>query len=241
LDDLKWTRVDPRSTVLTRPSKFPSDQGVFKDNVLYLPGELKGRLNEEELDPLVASSLILHSDPKIRQKEILSVTGFMIVPFFLLIAVIALAGPLLEPGTIFTYISTIALLFSAFLILFGGGYLIARTQRSLVLASDKKASELVGKDSLLQTLKKLGEMNLPDQARLKKRKNYLIANYQDSYRPSIDERIVRKIRTLPPLRNCKTDREEGRLRILVRVYNEWSCVYRSIRWSCRSWAFAFSN
>ena len=189
LDDLKWTNLDPRSTIMTGPSNFPSDQGVFKDNVLYLPGELKGRLRGEELDPLVASSLILHSDTKIRRREILSTAGFIIVPFFLLIAVLALVGPLVEPGTIFAYISIAILVFSAFLILFGGGYLIARTQRSLVLESDKKAAKIVGKDSLLRTLKKLDELNLPDQERLKKRKNYLVANYRDSYRPSIDERI----------------------------------------------------
>jgi len=174
---------------MTGPSNFPSDQGVFKDNVLYLPGELKGRLRGEELDPLVASSLILHSDPKIRRKETLSFAGFLIVPLFLLIAVLALVGPLAEPGTIWACISIVLLVFSAFLVLFGGGYLIARTQRSLVLESDKKAAEVVGKDSLLRTLKKLHEMHLPDQERLKKRKNYLIANFQDSYRPSIDERI----------------------------------------------------
>lgn len=113
----------------------------------------------------------------------------MIGSFFLLIIVLALVGPLVEPGKIFACMSILALIFSAFLILFGGGYLIARSERGLVLESDRKAAEIVGRESLLLALKKLGDMHLPDQGRLKKRKSYLIANYHDSYRPSIDERI----------------------------------------------------
>jgi hypothetical protein len=189
LDDLKWAHADPRSNILTGSNVFPSDQGVVKDNVLYLPGELKGRLQENELDPLIGSSLILHSDPKISRKATLAVTGFMIIPLFLLIAVLALVGPILEPGTIITWAFTVGIVISAFLIIFGGGYLIARTQRRMVLDADRKAAGLVGKEPLVQTLKKLAEMELPDQQRLKKRRNYLLANYDDSSRPSLDERI----------------------------------------------------
>jgi Zn-dependent protease with chaperone function len=168
---------------------MPSDQGVLKDKVLYLPGELKGRLEQDELDPLIGSSLIRHSDPRIRLKESLAFTGFVTIPLFLLRTAMALIGPILEPGTIVAGVVTLVLVMSAFVIIFGGGYLLARTERSFVLESDRKTAGLIGKEPLLRTLKKLAEMDLPDQRRLKKRRNYLLANYDDSYKPSIDDRI----------------------------------------------------
>jgi hypothetical protein len=189
LDDLKWAHGDPRSNIMTGANKFPSDQGVVKDSVLYLPGELKGKLQGDELDPLIGSSLILHSDPKISRKASLAVAGFMIIPLFLLIAVLGLVGPILEPGTIVTWVFTVGIVVSAFVIIFGGSYMIARTQRRMVLDSDRKAAGLIGKEPMLRTLKKLADMDLPDQQRPKKRRNYLLANYDDSSRPSIDERI----------------------------------------------------
>ena len=157
--------LDPSRKKHVTPYVSADDKGAFRRQTI-----------SSQTDPLDASSRIRRSDPKIRRREILASAGFVIGPFFLLIIVLALVGPLVEPGTIFAYISIVALIFSAFLILFGGGYLIARTERSLVLESDRKAAEIVERESLLLALKKLGDMHLPDQEPLKKRKNYLIAN-----------------------------------------------------------------
>src|SRR5690348_8455401 len=71
-------------------------------------------------DLLDVSSHVLRSDPKIRRKEILSISGFMIIPLFVLLIVLATVGPLVRPGTVLSDIWIIAITVSPFVILFEG-------------------------------------------------------------------------------------------------------------------------
>jgi Zn-dependent protease with chaperone function len=76
-----------------------------------------------------------------------------------------------------------------FVVIFYGGYLISMTIRRLWLEADRITAKVIGRETLLEAFKKMRDEGFPDEGRLGIRRNYLLANPQDSQRPSISERI----------------------------------------------------
>jgi Zn-dependent protease with chaperone function len=170
---------------------MPSDQCVIKNDILYLPVALRG-LGEDRLRPIIASSIIFYYNRRIRTKEILAPLGFLVAPLFALIGTLALVGPILAPGGPPTLLSLLAIpLFVVwpFVVIFYGGYLVSMATRRLWLEADKIAAMVIGRETLLEAFKKIRDMGFSDESRLGVRRNYLLANIQDSQRPSLSERI----------------------------------------------------
>jgi Zn-dependent protease with chaperone function len=125
-------------------------------------------------------------------KETLALVGFLLAPMIAFIATLALVGPILAPGgppTILSLLSIPLVVATPFVIIFYGGYLTSITIRRLWLEADRITAKSIGKEPLLEALKKIGNTGFSDESRLRKRRNYLLANSQDSQRPSLSERI----------------------------------------------------
>jgi Zn-dependent protease with chaperone function len=81
-----------------------------------------------------------------------------------------------------------------FVVIFYGGYLISMTIRRLWLEADRITARVISRETLLEALKKMRDEGFPDESRLGRRRNYLLANSQDSQRPSLSERIDNLVR-----------------------------------------------
>jgi hypothetical protein len=196
LKGLSWASLDPRSSI-RMVSDMPSDQCVIKNDILYLPVALRGRLGEDQLRPIIASSIVFYYTPRIQMKENLALVGFLLAPMLALIVTIALAGPILAPGGPPTLLSLLAVpLFVVwpFVVIFYGGSLISMTIRRLWLEADRITARVISRETLLEALKKMRDGGFPDESRLGRRRNYLLANSQDSQRPSLSERIDNLVR-----------------------------------------------
>ncbi len=170
---------------------MPSDQCVIKNDILYLPVVLRG-LGEGQLRPIIASSIIFYYTPRIQIKENLALFGFLPAPLLAFIVILALVGPILAPGGPPSLLSLLAIpvvVALPFVAIFYGGYMFSMTTRRLWLEADKITATAIGKETLLEAFKKIGDMGLSDEGRLGRRRNYLLVNIQDSQRPSISERI----------------------------------------------------
>jgi len=191
LKGLSWASMDPRSSI-RGAFEMPSDQCVIKNDILYLPEALKVNLGEDQLRPIIASSIIFYHTPRIQMKETLALIGFLLAPMIAFIVTLALVGPILAPGgppTLLSLLSIPLLVAAPFVFIFYGGYLTSMTIRRLWLEADKIAAKIIGKETMLEALKKIGNLGFSDESRLRKRRNYLLANSQDSQRPSISERV----------------------------------------------------
>ena len=167
---------------------MPADQCAFRRSRVYLPRSMKNKLEPHEWKPLLASSLIYQYDRGLRLRLNLAPFVTVLGPLILLAVALVLVTPVLGSGVfvgVFVGVDIILI----FVAIFYGGARFARYARRLWLTADRFAAESIGKESLLSVLQKIDAMNLPEEKRLKKRKNYLAANVYDSHRPSITERI----------------------------------------------------
>jgi len=191
LKGLSWSSLHPRSSI-RRVLDMPSDQCVIKNDILYLPVALRGRLSEDQLKPIIASSIVFYYTPRIQMKENLALVGFLLAPMLALVVTLALAGPILAPGGPPTLLSLLFIplfVIWPFVVIFYGGYLISMTIRRLWLEADRITAKVIGRETLLEAFKKMRDEGFPDEGRLGIRRNYLLASPQDSQRPSISERI----------------------------------------------------
>ncbi len=149
---------------------------------------MKNKLEPREWKPLLASSLIYRYDRRLRLRLNLAPFIIFLGPLILLTVALVLVTPVLGSGVLVGAFVSIDIIL-IFVAIFYGGARFARYVRRLWFTADRFAAESIGKESLLSVLQKIDIMNLPEEKRLKKRKNYLVANAYDSNRPSITERI----------------------------------------------------
>lgn len=147
---------------------------LFTWDEVILPASLKGRLEPEEWKPLLASGLIY--DAKLKFKKTLGIAATAVASIILNIALITILTLFDPKGAVYFVIP--AFLGSVVCLIFGIPF-VNPFLRSLRLESDKLATQLVGKESLLRVLKRINSLELEDKdpgGRL-------------SRRPSLEERI----------------------------------------------------
>ena len=175
LRDIRWMEWIPagRST-----RSVPSDWCMFLRNSMILPARMMGKLSVEEWRPLIASSLVF--DKKIKRS--MRGTTFLLTGLPL---IVSLGGTITV--AILLQMSWIIFLYPAFLFplaILGGRRYNADLKRAR-LEADSQTSAVVGKDPLLQVLKKIDMVGLDDIDRLKSgRGGRRLASL-----PSITERI----------------------------------------------------
>jgi len=185
-EKVQWAAIDPRAREYSPP--MPADQCAFRKNRVYLSRLMRNKLESHEWKPLLASSLIYRYDGRIRLRLNTAPFVMLLGPLLLLTVALIVVTPLLGTG-LFAASFVVIIIIVIFVVIFYGGALFARYVRRLWLMADQFAAESIGKESLLSVLQKIDAMNLPEEKRLKRRKNYLVANVYDSNRPSITERI----------------------------------------------------
>jgi hypothetical protein len=175
LKDIRWMEWIPAGR---SARTVPSDWCSFMRHSLVLPARMMGKLSVEEWRPLIASSLMFEKKTKrsLRGRAIL-LTG---LPLIVSLAVpIAAAIVFQSPWVIFLY--PVLILPLAFL----GSKSYSSDLKKARLEADTQASLVVGKNSLLDVLRKIDTMGLEDIGRLKTgRGGRRVAGL-----PSITERI----------------------------------------------------
>jgi hypothetical protein len=149
------------------PSGLPSDDcafGIFDPDEIDLPSGLKGKLDVDELRPLIASSMIYEF--KLEKRRVSSLLGLLLtalslVVFWTFLAITFTLGSTSQAitGTIATTFFAISVVLSQW---FG-----ARVRQRQRLKADKSAARVVGKESLLRTLKRIDALGLRDIEGLK--------------------------------------------------------------------------
>jgi hypothetical protein len=156
----------------------PSDWCFFMRHSLVMPARMMGKLSVEEWRPLIASSLMFEKKTKraLRGRAIL-LTG---LPLIVSLAVpIAAAIVFQSPWVIFLY--PVLVLPLAFL----GSRSYSSDLKRARLEADTQASAMVGKNELLDVLRRIDMMSLDDIIRLKSGKG----GRRVAGLPSITERI----------------------------------------------------
>jgi len=135
---------------------------ILFDRALVLREMMKGRLQQEDWEPLFCSSLIFYG--QFRWGRYLR-RSLALLPFFASFAFIISSwimyrylGYPLPPWQV-SAILLVALLISPF---FPGLYLIRRLDRHSVLMADQRTAMVLGKERLLQTLEKIEAMRQSD-------------------------------------------------------------------------------
>ena len=175
LTKVLWMEWNPAGRS-ARP--VPSDWCFFQRHSIIMPARMMGKLTVEEWRPLIASSLIY--EKKIARSLRGRALSRNALPLVLVLAGAFTASILLSMSwIIFLYI----------VLVIPVGVLGSRRYSSDIkrarLEADTQASAVAGKDSFLNTIRKIDTMGLDDVDRLKSgRRGHRIAGL-----PSISERI----------------------------------------------------
>jgi len=159
---------------------------TFSGPVLIAPAQrMKGKLDPEEWRPLMAASFIFQFKKwKIVIKYML--TRLLLPEILAVIAVLVLSEIVSEPYfTVEMFTAVVAVLL--FGVLFFSMSSLGRYIKKLMLMADVEAAELVGKEALLHSLRKIDDLGLEDLERLKG--SGLKARFWRWYRPSVPQRI----------------------------------------------------
>jgi len=159
---------------------------AFHGPILIAPAKsMKGKLDLEEWRPLMATSFIFQFKKwKMRSKHM--ITRLLLPEILAVVAVLELSEIVSEPYFtvgMFTAVAAVLL----FGVLFFSLSSLGRYIKKLMLMADVEAAELVGKEALLHTLRKIDDLGLEDLEKLKG--TGLKARFWGWYRPSVPERI----------------------------------------------------
>ncbi len=175
LRDIRWMEWIPagRST-----RSVPSDWCTFLRHSMIMPARMMGKLTVEDWRPIIASSLVFEK----KVKRSMRGTTFLLTGLPL---IVSLGGTI--TAAILLQMSWIIFLYPALLFPLAiiGGRRYNSDLKKARLEADAQTSAVIGKDPLLQVLKKIDTMGLDDIDRLKSgRGGRRLANL-----PSITERI----------------------------------------------------
>ncbi len=146
-------------------------------NVLVLPKALKGSLRPEEWTPLIASSLIRsRTGGKLMRRAVLR---RLVLPSSLvgLVLVVVAWSFAREQWTLFVLEAAGAVSTAVLSLLF------APEAKKAALIVDRRAAEVVGRESFLRVLQKIDGMGLKDVEKLKR------GGLRARFKPSMTERI----------------------------------------------------
>jgi len=134
--------------------------GIFDPDEIDLPRVLKGKLDAEELRPLIATSMIY--ELKLERRRALGLVArtlgsLSLLIFFVIFAAIALAGPSDLLSQVIAGILAVVFLIIPILL---SQWLGARLRQRQRLEADRLASGIVGKESLLLTLRRIDGLGL---------------------------------------------------------------------------------
>jgi hypothetical protein len=151
------------------PSRLPSDDcifGVFGPDEIDLPGGLKGKLDANELRPLIASSMIYEF--KLEKRRLSGLKGILLSALSLVVfwTFLGIAFTSTLGSTSQVIAGTLAIVFFVLSIVLSQ-LLGARLLQRQRLQADKRAARVVGKEPLLQTFKKIDALGLRDIESLK--------------------------------------------------------------------------
>jgi len=159
--------------------KVGSDECVTNGEIV-LPERIRGKLRPDEWTPIIASALAFERKLKRRvmghQLRRFFLPGFL--PLALIVLVLMISNPDQAYGVMGLLISGIIIL------LFLTKYLSASYVRSMRLQADRMAADLVGRDKMIDVLRKIDEMKLKDVE--KRKRSGLKVRF--SSRPTITER-----------------------------------------------------
>jgi len=190
---LLWVSVVPKSIFdgstiegLARGNtrSASSDRCRFYKDAILLAEGMRGKLEPEEWESLIASSVLFYK--KFRTRLLVRLVAFNWAPLGLLLA--GFFGALFV-AAISGAPASVAFLFVPFLflgvILVEGAY--NQSVKNSWLLADQQSAELVGRLGFLAVLKKLESLGLPDIKRRSARKRITRFLLVDS--PSIEERV----------------------------------------------------
>jgi hypothetical protein len=175
LRDIRWMEWIPagRST-----RSVPSDWCMFLRHSMVMPARMMGKLTVEEWRPIIASSLVFEK----KVKRSMRGTTFLLTGMPLIVALGATIGVAILLQMSWIIILYPALLFPLAIV---GGRRYNSDLKKARLEADTQTSTVIGKDQLLQVLKKIDMMGLDDIDRLKTGRG----GRRMASLPSITERI----------------------------------------------------
>ena len=132
-----------------------SDQPLFRYHQLVIAERMKGKLSPEEWKPLIASAIVYQRKmlPKLRLNVIKIIGLPYLLAVFAGVAVIAITHNGLPAA---------GLLFGGIALIFYGLRRYGQDDREARLQADIEASKVIGKESLLETLRKITGLGMPD-------------------------------------------------------------------------------
>jgi hypothetical protein len=175
LRDIRWMEWIPagRST-----RSVPSDWCMFLRHSMVMPARMMGKLTVEEWRPIIASSLMFEKKVKRSMKG----TTFLLTGMPLIVALGGTIGVAILLQMSWIIILYPALLFPLAIL---GGRRYNLDLKKARLEADTQTSTVIGKDPLLEVLKKIDMMGLDDIDRLKSGRG----GRRMASLPSITERI----------------------------------------------------
>ncbi len=171
---------------------YSSDYCVFDNSRIFVPLTLRGRLDSAEWTTLIAPSIIFANDARIKWRYRLATLFF--VPYILggmtLGSFIGFRVLHLQAGSVSATLFSVVFLslFLAFFIFTSNT--VKLYTKKIWLSADRGAVPLVGRQKLLEILKKIDAMKLADIEDLKNRSPSVWNVWRkNTWRPSIAQRI----------------------------------------------------
>ena len=170
---------------MTAGSEVPTGWCVFTWDKVFLPVEMKGKLEPEEWRPLLASPLIYEA--RLRNKRYL---GTMLIATPIIIDAVGWLQlfAVSNPDSGIPGLLLILDIVGLFVALALSGFLSHRVSRRLRLRADTLAAEHLGRDALQRVLEKMKVLGLVDA--------YAGVGWDDRGRPTLAERITNLNMTL---------------------------------------------
>ena len=188
-------KVKPRRVSWVRvPSVrlYSSDYCVFDNSRIFVPLTLRGRLDSAEWTPLIAPSMIFVNDTGIKWRYRLAtlffvpyIMGGMTLGFFIGLRLLHLQASSVS-ATLFSVV-----FLSLFLVFFIFTSNAVKLQtKKIWLSADRGAVPLVGRQNLLEMLKKIDAMKLADiEGQKNQSPSVWNVRRKGAWRPNIAQRI----------------------------------------------------
>ena len=174
---------------LGHPLNLPSDQCVFmvkgpRRGHVVLPAAVRSKLDHDEWEPLIASSIFYQLRPEIRR---VWTAAFWMIVVSLIAALVAPFTLWIIGESVFSFQITGLLFFASLMWIFlprANNFFLLRRLR---LKADRLAAGILGKEQFLRTLEKIDAMRIVDLEEGKRKKRTIMRQVLPW--PTITERL----------------------------------------------------